>query len=37
MKITLNTLVKKKFFEAVWLVLKIFLGVDSKKSHEYTF
>ena len=28
---------KKKIFEVIRLVSKIFLGADSKKSHEYTF
>ena len=27
----------KKFFEVVRLISNILLGVDSKKSHEYTF
>ena len=28
---------EKKFVEAFRFVLKIFLGIDSEKSHEYTF
>ena len=34
MKITLNTLAKKKKIFEIRLVSKIFLGADSKKSHE---
>ena len=37
MKIMMSTPLKIIFFEAFQLVLKIFLSVDFKNSHEYTF
>ena len=37
MKIILNTPSKKKFFEVVWLVSKVFLGADLENIYEYTF
>ena len=37
LKIFMNTSSKKKLFEVVWLVSKIFLGSNFEKIHEYTF